>query len=124
MSQMSRQRKYQLKALSEGRCQQCGRAPLLTKSHCEECAEKRRQLARKRTGAAPWRPGGKGRPPFRHHRLREDVKPFVSATSRLTLTGCKAQAYNKQQPWRLSTSRAGNTVMEARVGFAARWLRS
>lgn len=38
---MSRQLKWQRRMKAEGRCRQCGRRPLATKTRCRRCATKR-----------------------------------------------------------------------------------
>lgn len=54
---LSRQRRWQLKKKTEGKCIICGKPRQNYAQHCDECW---RGIA----GGKPWRKGGKGRPPY------------------------------------------------------------
>jgi hypothetical protein len=61
----SRQYLYRLRKKAEGKCVQCGESrDGLSKTHCRECAEKKRTLERKYSHFKPWKPGSKGRRPL------------------------------------------------------------
>jgi hypothetical protein len=62
--QYSRQRMYQLKRISEGNCQWCGKPRATSKCACEECLKRNRERNRTRKGQSAWAPGGIGRPPL------------------------------------------------------------
>jgi hypothetical protein len=64
---ISRQRRWQLRKISEGKCQICGKPAFRKGSpHCAEHHEKARILSCKRRGISPdhWRPGIQSRIPF------------------------------------------------------------
>lgn len=56
--------RYQAKQLRKSRCTQCGAELKKYKVECNDCARKRRERIRERKGFSPWKPGGRGRPPF------------------------------------------------------------
>ena len=60
---VTHQRESQLAAVARGVCSICFARPLLTKTRCEECAEKVRAYARAKKGCKPWERGKRGRPP-------------------------------------------------------------
>lgn len=64
--EMSRQRKWQLKMVAEGKCSQCGkyREDSPYKTRCKVCAKKTRDRRRLRTNSSPWRKGSRGVPPL------------------------------------------------------------
>jgi hypothetical protein len=44
---VSRQRRYQLRRLARGLCQQCGKRPLVTLAYCQECCAKNTRCVRR-----------------------------------------------------------------------------
>ena len=62
---ISRQRRWQLKRKSEGKCGYCGIGSLnFYRDRCDECQSQLRESERRKAGSQPWRPGGPGRPPL------------------------------------------------------------
>lgn len=61
---LSKQRRWQLARLAEGKCESCGAAREDEALHlCYACLEKRREQRQERTGDSPWKKGRRGRPP-------------------------------------------------------------
>lgn len=64
MSELSRQRRWQIKRASQGLCILCGSNKAVPGSSlCAEHIEKQRGYMRKKYGCRPHRQGGCGRPP-------------------------------------------------------------
>jgi len=61
---LSRQRRWQLARIAEGRCSLCGKPRCHYTTMCDECALAKRRRERVRHGLLPWKPGGGGRPPL------------------------------------------------------------
>lgn len=59
-----RLRKRESDLLDAGLCTCCGKEPLASKYRCLLCHRRAIESQRERTGYRPWRPGGRGRPPF------------------------------------------------------------
>lgn len=56
---VSRQRKSQLRAVSDGKCMTCYKPRNMYPQHCDACFQK----GREKNGHSPWRENGPGRPP-------------------------------------------------------------
>ena len=67
---LSRQRRWQLARIAEGRCAHCGKPRRHYPTICDQCALARRRRHRLRAGSKPWKPGGAGRPPVLAERGR------------------------------------------------------
>ena len=67
----SRQRRWQLARIAEGRCAQCGRRRQHYRTLCDACAMKAQRRNRMRQGFKPWKRGGMGRPPVIAERSKE-----------------------------------------------------
>lgn len=61
---VSRQRRWQIIKQRAGLCVRCGGARECKSPECVGCREKDAARMRRRAGHQPWRPGGRGRPPF------------------------------------------------------------
>jgi hypothetical protein len=75
LSQLSRQRRWQLMRIAEGRCSKCGKPLRHYPTMCDECALKNRRRMRALHGTSAWKPGGAGRPPIVAERGRKRAKP-------------------------------------------------
>ena len=64
LSQLSRQRRWQLARIAEGRCSKCGKPLRHYPTMCDACALKNRRRMRALHGTSAWKPGGAGRPPI------------------------------------------------------------
>lgn len=60
---VSRQREWQKRKASEGKCVVCGKQRNLYACYCDECQSRAIENQRKRMGHKPWKRGGVGRPP-------------------------------------------------------------
>ena len=67
----SRQRRWQLARVAEGRCAQRGNRRQHYRTVCDACAVKARRRNRMRQGLKPWTWGGMGRPPVVSERSNE-----------------------------------------------------
>ncbi len=67
---VSRQRRWQLARVAEGRCSVCGKPRRHYATVCDPCALKERRRERAREGTSPWKPGGLGRRPLVPERER------------------------------------------------------
>jgi hypothetical protein len=63
MATVSRQREWQVKRVSEGKCGTCGNPRNLYAYACDECQADVRRRVRANSGLKPWRKGKRGRPP-------------------------------------------------------------
>lgn len=61
----SRQAEFYRRRVAQGLCAQCGKAPLITKNHCQECRKKHNARANARYPGGKWVAGGRGRPPLK-----------------------------------------------------------
>ena len=59
----SRQYRWQLKKIAEGRCARCGAQRKHYTVLCDQCQINDRVRQQKRTGSRPWHAGKRGRPP-------------------------------------------------------------
>lgn len=57
-------REYQERHRNKGLCIYCSRKAVPGSRACERCLESYRTKERTRTGSAPWKRGGRGRPPL------------------------------------------------------------
>jgi len=69
----SRQHRWQLARIAEGRCAQCGKPRRYSTWRCERCAMAARRRNRERLGLSPWHPGGPGRPPL-HRKAQAETR--------------------------------------------------
>jgi hypothetical protein len=60
---MTRQRRWQNKRLSEGKCVCCGAKRNLYSQRCDACQTQETERARNRNRCNPWKAGGRGRKP-------------------------------------------------------------
>ena len=79
--ELSRQRRWQLARIAEGRCSQCGKPRRHYAAVCDECALIQRRRNRAHQGCKAWKPGGMGRPPVVAERSRRRPKPGSSRQS-------------------------------------------
>ncbi|HTM10961.1 MAG TPA: hypothetical protein VL754_21460 [Verrucomicrobiae bacterium] len=63
-TELSSQRRWQIRQVREGRCAQCGAPREHYALVCDACAEKQRVAKRLRHGFKPQRKGRRGRPPL------------------------------------------------------------
>ena len=61
---VSRQREWSRRQVEAGKCGLCGEPREHYEQVCDSCASKARTRMRGKKNFAPWRPGGKGRPPI------------------------------------------------------------
>jgi len=67
---LTRQRRWQLARIAEGRCMLCSKARRHYAAMCDECALAQRRRNRELLGCKPWKLGGMGRPPLVAERSR------------------------------------------------------
>ena len=63
-TELSPQRRWQLRQVAAGLCAQCGAPRVNYAQLCDGCAEKQRVARRERCGFAPYCKGRRGRPPL------------------------------------------------------------
>ncbi len=61
---VSRQRKWQIRQIEDGKCNTCGEKREHYKQHCDSCAVKIRKRIRERDGHKKHEDKGRGRIPF------------------------------------------------------------
>jgi hypothetical protein len=59
----SRQYRWQLKQVAQGRCARCGAKRKHYTGLCDDCQVNDRLRQQRRTGCRPWHEGKRGRPP-------------------------------------------------------------
>jgi hypothetical protein len=77
LSRLSRQRRWQLARVAEGRCSKCGKPRQHYPTMCDPCAVDNRRRMREKNGCKAWKPGGHGRPPVVAERSRKRSKRGV-----------------------------------------------
>lgn len=84
--QLTRQRRWQVTRVAEGRCSLCGKPRRHYAAVCDNCALAKRRRIRALQGFSPWKPGGRGRPPLladaltKHSRQRAHTGKTVQQT--------------------------------------------